>query len=128
MNCDFANLKNLQSQLNSALKLHRNPKYKTVASFVQQTDQNAYNEAKAKMFVGREKVKNNEKYAFEIAWLEDNHEEIGQEDITIINPENQKEVVLKKGKKSILKEFKLCLAIVRWLISLNQILICSMAI
>lgn len=29
MNCNFANLKNLQSQLNSALKLHRNPKYKT---------------------------------------------------------------------------------------------------
>lgn len=28
MNSDFANLKNLQFQLNQALKIHRNPKYK----------------------------------------------------------------------------------------------------
>ena len=28
MNSDFSNLKNLQFQLNQALKIHRNPKYK----------------------------------------------------------------------------------------------------
>jgi hypothetical protein len=29
VNCDFANLKNLQSSLNNAMKLHRSARFKT---------------------------------------------------------------------------------------------------
>jgi hypothetical protein len=84
-----------------------NDTYKEVAGFVQELDKNAYDLSKSEMFKKVAAIKEGStKRRLVLDWLEENNEEIGEEDITITNPENGEIVVIEKGKKSILSTLK----------------------